>query len=582
VIQAVKDLQRLRDITGVVARHGFGELLDRARIWEVLGRRDESERLSPEELRATSARRFRELLAELGPTFIKLGQILSARPDILPPDFIAELSKLQDDAPPLAVEQVLALIEQAFGTPATQLFAWIDPQPLASASIAQVHRARIHPPADAPAGTPGDSVVIKVQRPGIEEQIRSDTDLLAYLARFLEGVIEETGIYTPTGIVSEFRQAMLTELDFDNEAHNIEEFGKNHADRPYVVVPKLYRSLSCKTVITLQELIGTKMSEVLKEPGKYDRKLLAKHILDASFHQLFTDGLFHGDPHPGNIMLIEGTRLGLIDFGLVGRLSKQMQESIILLVLAISLRDPDTVARLLYKVGIPDQRINLHQFRTDIHDILERYLGLKLSEVDSSSLLTELVDLAMKYRIKIPKEYAVLSKAAATTEGIIRVLDPELDVVEVALPYAKQLLFERYSPNSMSSSGLRLLLQLQGFLQDTPAQLAQILMDLEGGKFVVTVKNDELVKMNANLKALGVLMFSGSIASGLIVGAFTLAGRAPLTEGGATHWPPAAVLGLALAAMLFGAAVAWTLVAGRFKKLSVRRWMKEPSRGARS
>ena len=170
----------------------------------------------------------------------------------------------------------------------------------------------------------------------------------------------------------------------------------------------------------------------------------------------------------------------------------------------------------------------------------------------------------------------MLSKAAATTEGIIRVLDPDLDVVEVALPYAKTLLYERYNPNSMSSSGLRLLLQLQGFLQDTPAQLAQILMDLEGGKFVVTIKNDELAKISANLKALGVLMFSGSIASGLIVGAFSLAGRAPVTEGGGTVWPVPAVLGLALAAMLFGAAVAWTLVAGRFKKLSVRKWMKDP------
>ena len=576
MIQAVKDLQRLRDITGVVARHGFGELLDRARIWEVLGRRDESERLSPEELRATSARRFRELLAELGPTFIKLGQILSARPDILPPDFIAELSKLQDDAPPLPVEQVFELVEKAFGKPASELFAWVDPAPLASASIAQVHRARLHAdPSDEP-GTVGQSVVIKVQRPGIEEQIRSDTDLLAYLARFLEGVIEETGIYTPTGIVSEFRQAMLTELDFENEAHNVDAFGVNHRDRPYVVVPRLYRQLSCKTVITLQELTGVKLSEVLKNPSKHDCKKLAHNIIDASFHQLFTDGLFHGDPHPGNLIVIDGDKLGLLDFGLVGRLSKQMQESIILLVLAISLRDPDTVARLLYKVGIPDQRINLHQFRADIHDILERYLGLKLSEVDSSSLLTELVDLAMKYKIKIPKEYAVLSKAAATTEGIIRVLDPDLDVVEVALPYAKRLLYERYNPNSMSSSGLRLLLQLQGFLQDTPAQLAQILMDLEGGKFVVTVKNDDLAKISANLKALGVLMFSGSIASGLIVGAFSLAGRAPVAEGGGTVWPVPAVLGLALAAMLFGAAVAWTLVAGRFKKLSVRKWMKDP------
>jgi ubiquinone biosynthesis protein len=566
VIQAVQDLKRLREISAVVVRHGFGEILDRARVWDVLGRREAGDRPSPADQRATTARRFRETLAELGPTFTKLGQILSSRPDILPPDFIAELTLLQDRAAPMPVELVFQLIEQGLGKPAHQLFASIDPEPMASASIAQVHRARL---------ASGEEVVVKVQRPGIESQIKSDTDLLFYLARFLEGVIEETGIYTPTGIVSEFRSAMLLELDFNNEARNIEDFAKNHAARPYVVVPQVYRELSSKTVITLQELKGVKLKAVLEDPRfpGVDRKLLARHVLDASFNQLFVDGLFHGDPHPGNVIVMEGDRIGLLDFGLVGRLTKGMQESIILLVLAISLKDPDTVARLLYKVGVPDERINLHQFRADIHDVLERYLGLKLSEVDSGVLMKELVDLAMKYKIKIPKEYAVLSKASATTEGIVRQLDPELDVTEIALPYAKQLLFERYNPASMSGGFLRILLQLQGFLQDTPQQLSQILMDLEGGKFHVTVRNDELGKLNTNVKALGILLFAGMLAASLIVGAFSLVGRA--SEGtGSTVWPIPALVGLALAAMLFGAAVTWTLVSGRLKKISVRRFFK--------
>ena len=565
MIQAVRDLQRLREISKVVVKHGFGELLDRTRLWETLGRREVADRPSAAEVRATSARRFRDTLAELGPTFIKLGQILSARPDIIPPDFIAELSTLQDRAPPLPLEQVLRLIEDGLQRPWREVFAEIEPEPLASASIAQVHRARL---------PSGERVVVKVQRPGIEEQIRSDTMLLSYLARFLEGVIEETGIYTPTGIVAEFQKAMLLELDFENEARNIEEFGKNRAGRENVVIPRAERSLSCRTVLTLEELHGVKLSAVLegKAPPEVDRKLLARRILDESFHELFSDGIFHGDPHPGNVIVLPGNRLGLIDFGLVGRLSKGMQESIIVLVLAIGLRDPDTVARLLYKVGVPDERINLHRFRADIHDILDRYLGLKLSQVSSTTLLNELTDLALKYKIKIPKEYAVLSKASATTEGIIRQLDPDLDVAEVALPYAKQLLVDRYSPSSMSGGLFRVLLQLQGFLQDTPQQLSQILMDLEGGKFSVTVRNEEMQRLNTNVKALGILLFMGSIASGLIVGAFSLVGRVSGPEG--THWPLAALAGLTLAAMLFGAAVTWTLVGGRLRKLSVRRFLK--------
>jgi len=566
VIQAVQDLKRLREISAVVVRHGFGELWDRAKIWDVLGRREDSQRPSRDEIRATTARRFRETLAELGPTFIKLGQILSSRPDILPADFIAELSHLQDRAAPMPVQTVFELIEKGLGRSAPQLFASIDPEPMASASIAQVHRARL---------ASGEDVVVKVQRPGIEEQIRSDTDLLFYLARFLEGVIEETGIYTPTGIVTEFRNAMLLELDFENEARNIEEFARNHADRPYVVIPNLYGDLSSRTVITLQELKGVKLKTVLEsgQSAGIDRQQLARHVLEASFQQLFKDGLFHGDPHPGNIIVMEGNRIGLLDFGLVGRLTKQMQESMIVLVLAISLRDPDTVARLLYKVGVADQRINLHHFRQEIHDILERYLGRKLSEVDPGVLMSELVDLAMKYKIKIPKEYAVLSKASATTEGIVRQLDPELDVTQAALPYAKQLLYDRYSPASMSGGFLRVLLQLQGFLQDTPQQLAQILMDLEGGKFNVNVRSDELSRLNMNVKALGILLFTGMLASGLIVGAFSLVGRG--SEGaGQTVWPLAALIGLSLAAMLFGAALSWTLLSGRVKKISLRRFLK--------
>jgi ubiquinone biosynthesis protein len=287
---------------------------------------------------------------------------------------------------------------------------------------------------------------------------------------------------------------------------------------------------------------------------------------------LFTDGLFHGDPHPGNVLVLADGRIGLLDFGLVGRLTKQMQETLILLVLAIGLRDPDTVARLLYKVGVPDSRINLHQFRLDIHQVLEDYSGLKLAEVDAESLLDDLLELALKYKIKIPKEYAVLSKAAATTEGILRSLDPELDIADAAMPYCKQLLWERYNPTSMSGGALRSLLQLQGFLQDTPAQLSQILMDLEGGKFLVTFKSEELAKLNTNVKALGILVFMGAIASGLIVGAFSLVGRSEGVRG--SGWPWVSIVGLLLAAMLFGAALGWTLVSGRLRKLRLRKLLK--------
>lgn len=557
----LQDLNRVRQITVIAARHGFGEVLERAGLWRILGRQEKVE-VSPEAQRASTARRFRMLLNDLGPTFVKLGQVLSTRADLLPAEFVEELALLQDNVEPIPLEQVLSQIRESLGKEASELFKHIDEVPLAAASIAQVHRA---------VTLEGEEVVVKVQRPGIAASIDSDLGVLRSLARLLEAVVEETGIYTPTGIVDEFDRAIHEELDFINEATNVRAFLENHRERTYLKIPRVYASLSSRTVLTLEFIKGVKIApETLAEE---DRKAIAQNILEASFRQLFDDGLFHGDPHPGNLLLMEGNRLALLDFGVVGRLTRPMQETLVMLCLAVALKDSDSVARILYRVGVPDARANLVGFRNDIESILGAHLPTTLGQVDARTLLRDLLDLAVKYRIRIPKEYALLSRASISTEGMLRSLYPEMNIIEVALPYAKELLAGRYDPTQLQGGLMRTLLRLQSMAQDLPTQLSQILLDMESGKFTVTVRADQFEKLNENLRSAAVIAFMGLCACGFIVGAFISFAPKPWMYG---NIPVLGAVGIALAAGLFGAAITWYLFGGRgLGKVRLSRFLKK-------
>jgi ubiquinone biosynthesis protein len=556
--RAFQDLNRLRQIAAAVARHGFGAYLARSRLRDVLGRdAPPAEGEAPPAVAGRStAARFRELLAELGPTFTKLGQLLSTRPDLLPAQWIEELEKLQDACSPLPAAEIRREIERGLGRPVGELFAELDEEPLASASIAQVHLATTHS---------GERVVVKVQRPAIRERVESDLALLYYLATLLEAAIEETGVYTPAGIVEEFDRTVHEELDFSNEARNAKEMARAARGREFLVIPRVHDHLSSSTVLTLDYVEGTKVSEVTAEDG-YDLERVARNIIEAAFRQLFEDGLFHGDPHPGNILVLPGNRIALLDFGLVGRLSRAQQEALVTLIVAVALRDPESVARIMNRIGVPEEHTPIAEFRDDIHHILERYIGLKLDEIRTATLLRDLLDLAVRHRIRIPKEYAVLAKAAITIEGIIRHLYPKLDILEVGLPYAKELLLARFNPTDASSTLMRSLLKLQGLAEDVPSQLTQILVDLEGGKFRVNVHSEDLERVGGHVRALGVeisltILASGLTAGGLIVLAF---GGRPLVG----------ILALSAAVALASAAAIYHLATTRIRKLSLRRFLQ--------
>jgi ubiquinone biosynthesis protein len=561
----LQDLNRLRQIATVAARYGFADLLDRAGVFRMLGRRDPVEP-APGTRATSAARRVRRMLDELGPTFVKLGQVLSTRADLLPAEFIAELRHLQDAAAPIPLEAVHAQIAAGLGRSPEEAFASIEPQPLAAASIAQVHRARTRS---------GEEVAVKVQRPGIAAQMGSDLRVLRSLAVLLEAVVEETGVSSPVAIVEEFDRAIHEELDFVHEAENVRSFQKTHAERPTIRIPAVFEELSSSTVLTLEYLEGVRLLEAELDPDR--RSALARTVLDVSFRQLFVDGLFHGDPHPGNFLLLPGDVIALLDFGLVGRLTRQMRETLVLLCVAVALKDADSVARLLYRMGDPGGRASLSAFRTDIDALLSRHLPRTLGEVDARNLLVDLLDLAVRYRVRVPREYALLSRAAIAVEGILRQLEPQLDILSVALPYAKELLAGRYEVGQIQGGLMRAVLRFQGLASDLPVQLSQILLDLETGRFSVHVRSLDLERMNTNLRATAVIAFLGLCACGFIVGAFISFSQVPWTVRG---YPMLGILGTVAASALFGAAITWYLFGNRFGKISLRRLIpRRPGNG---
>ncbi len=550
----------MRQIAVIAARHGFGELADRSGLWARLGRKENVE-VSAEARTESGARRFRAMLNELGPTYIKLGQVLSTRGDLLPAVVIDELSTLQDRVPPFPMEQVREQIKTAFGRPLEELFQSFEPEPIAAASIAQVHRA---------VTKAGEQVVVKVQRPGIAETIRADLSVLHYVARALEAVIEEMGIYSPTIAVEEFDRAIHEELDFLNEAANTRAMYKNHEGREYVRIPRVHDELTTRTVLTLEYLEGKKLKDA--NLNREESQTLARNILEGAFRQLFEDGLFHGDPHPGNFLVQPGPVMALLDFGLVGRVTRQMQETLIQLILAVALKDSGSVAKLLYRVGTPDSRANLIGFKNDIDAIIGQYLPKELKDVNAASLLRDLLDLVVKYRIRVPREYAILARAAVQTEGLLRSLWPDMNIGEIALPYAKRMLADRYDPDQLQGGLMKTLLQLQNVASDLPMQLSQILLDLEAGKFSVTVKAEQMNELNRNLRALAVVAFSGLCACGFIVGAFISFAGTGWNIGGV---PALGMLGIIAAGFLFGTAMTWYAFGGRIGKISLKRFRKK-------
>jgi ubiquinone biosynthesis protein len=549
-------LARLREIAGVLSRHGFGPTMEGIPLLRSFASDDDVARRH-----RPAAVRFASVLEDLGPTFVKLGQILSTRADLLPPDFVEALSRLQDAVPPFGLDDVKAQLASAWGGALTDHVAWFDETPLASASMAQVHAARLKD---------GSDVVVKIQRPGIADQVKNDAEMLVLLAQLLERVVKEASTYRAVDLVSEFKDALAQEVDFRIEAKNLLLFAQKNEGRRGVHVPRLYPALSGRTVLVMERIHGKRITELAgDDPDKRARaqRVIAR-LVEVAFEHVFVDGVFHGDPHPGNLLVDDDDNLCFIDFGLVGYVQREAQDRMLMVLLALSLRDSDTLARLVLRLGDIEGRVEIAPLRTAIAKLLERYFGSVVGELSTAAILTDLIDVSTRFGVRLPRELAILSKASVSIDGIVRLLHPNFDPPATVAKRAEELLRNRLDPRALEGGGLRSALQLAMFIQELPIQLGQVLTDLERGQLQVVVKSEHLANLNTTLRGVGMSVFGGILAGALIV-----VGFGALYESGrlTTLALPIALTAFTVAGGCFGVAFAWYITGGRLPKIRLAR-----------
>jgi ubiquinone biosynthesis protein len=552
--QTIRNFSRLYVIMRVLSKHGFGDIVSRLRLDSGLERlkrtvtfgrfgRAEIQRYRIEE-------RIRMAFEELGSTFIKFGQILATRPDLVPMSLIHELRKLQDRVPPFDPAVAKRTIEEEIGAGVEEVFAEFDEKPLAAASIAQVHRARLKN---------GDEVVVKVQRPNLRQLIDTDLDLLHVLAEMIEENLPDMRRWQPVAIVEEFDRSIHKEIDFGREAHNIKKFAKNFAGDPTVYVPRVYDDLSTSRILTMEFIHGIKMnSEEIFQRTDLDRELIAKNGIRFTLTQTFVHGFFHADPHPGNIFIMPGNVICLIDFGMMGRLDQERIDDLLGFLVAVLTQNPERMIRQFQKQGLVDETINTRQLQTEIADLMDRYLGMEIMKIDVAQYIQELFDIITRHRIILPADLLLMGKSLATIDGVARDIYPELDPITAIRPYILQIYFRRLAdPEFYTRDTVRAIEEGVFFLQRLPRDLRILSTKLRQGDFQVRFAPDgpqwEKYLRNQNrstnrLSAAVLIVGLSAVASYLVVNAHAMTVVAEGPSGHALLW--LGIVGFVTAAVL--------------------------------
>lgn len=466
---SVRNADRVRDITEIAVKHGFGYWVERHQLRNLLPK---GWRGGPKPV-GTRGEHMRKMFEELGPTFVKFGQLLSTRPDALPGDIIVELRKLQDAVPPFSFEVVETTIEKELGLTIERLFLEFDEVPIAAASIGQVHRAVL---------PNGDQVIVKVQRPEAEARIRSDTDLLFQLAQLLRDHSPKDFFIDPVGLVDQFSRGIRNELDYRVEARNAERFRENFRDDHTVHIPRVYWQYSTSRVLTLEWVDGVQLADIdAAAMDMGERQALATTIAQCWLKQIYIDGFFHGDPHPANIMVLKGGAIGLVDFGIAGRLSDNDRQNIINLFLDIMNERIENIPRRLSALGVEFSRDKEAEFVSEARDLFTKYFGANLDELEPVAVFRDVFGAIYRLGLKLPTQYLLLERSAGTLEGIGRQLYPGFNVFEFARPYTREFLKRRYSPESIAARGGREIQNYISLLREVPAQLHDSLDQVTSG-----------------------------------------------------------------------------------------------------
>ncbi len=507
-----RHLNRYRQILTVLFKYGFGDLVDILKIEQYLEiglqmisrkRREQAERL-------TRSERVRMALEELGPTFIKLGQVLSTRPDLVPVQFIEELSKLQDHVPPFPYAEVAQIIESELGVAPGDIFRHFEETPLAAASIGQVHRAQLKD---------GEEVAVKVQRPGIRKIIEVDLEIMLHLASLMERHLEEFQVNRPVRIVEEFARTLEKEIDYTIEASHIERFARQFIDDPTVYVPKVFRETTTERVLTMEYIDGVKASEIdrIKKEG-LDRKIITARGADLILKQVFDHGFFHADPHPGNIFVLPGNVLCYLDFGMMGSIDRQTREDFADLVHSVVSRDESRAMQALLMLTQYDEEPDTRLLARDLADFMGQHLYKPLKDLQMEKLLHQLMELISRHRLQMPPDLFLMLKALATVEGVGLSLDPDFHMINQAAPFIQRVKMDRLHPKRVASDILRSSTELVRLIQEIPGELRELLRQMKRGKVKMEFEHRGLEPMLATHDQISNRIAFSIVIAALIVG----------------------------------------------------------------
>jgi ubiquinone biosynthesis protein len=512
ISRTYRHLNRYRHILAVLLKHGFGEVVESLKIDQYLeiGLQLISKKRPPREEPLTRPQRVRMALEELGPTYIKLGQVLSTRPDLIPVEFIDELSKLQDSVPPFPFDEVEAILQRELGVPSAAVFDPIEVEPVASASIGQVHRARLKN---------GEAVAVKVQRPGIHALIEVDLEIMLHLATLAERHVEELALHQPVRIVEEFARILEKEIDFRIEAAHMDRIAQGFLGDPTVYIPAVFKEVSTACILTTEYVEGIKISNIDQlEAAGYDRRLLCSRGADIILKQVFHHGFFHADPHPGNIFALPGNVICLLDFGMVGVVDRQTREMFVELVDSVVRRNEARTAQVLLQLTIWEQPPDLRQLERELSDFMGRHLYRPLKDIEVGKLLKDLLEIATRFQLRLPPDIFLMLKAISTVETVGRMLDPEFDMIAKAAPFIEQVLLDRFKPQRVAEDVGDLAARMLKFLQQFPKDLLDLAGLLRQQKLSLQLKHDGLEKVLATHDQISNRISFAIIIAALIIG----------------------------------------------------------------
>lgn len=510
-LATVRDLGRLQEIAAVLIRYGFGDIVRRIGMAEVLQRAGRLLHLHDSEqmLRMSAPVRVRRAMEELGPTFVKLGQVLATRVDLFPPEWIDEFSELQNAVPALPYELVREQLERDLGEPAEAAFARLDQTPLAAASLAQAHRAWLHD------GTP---VILKIRRPGIREVIDADLRLLARLAEIIEAQLPDLRRYRPAEVVQQFTHSLRGELDFAAECRNAERISSNFRGDERVLVPRVYWQWTCES-LNVQDFVdgiaGRDLAAV--DAAGLDRVALARSGAGIILKMVLRDGCFHADPHPGNVFYLRDGRIALIDFGMIGRLSEQRRFQVAQLLYGMVKQDPESVTDVLLEwaggVDVDESRL-----QHDIGSFVDQYRGVPLKDLRIGPMLGDITGLLRQYGLPLPADLALMIKTFLTLEGMGRQLDPDFDMASVARPYLQRTIQARYAPTAVLRRGRRSLFSALDLAGELPRDLRRLVQAARRGRIQLNVETPALKGFGDQVNRAANRLTVGIVTAALIIG----------------------------------------------------------------